>query len=208
MGRCSDAKDRLLATTARLLHERGYEALSVADICADAGLKKGSFYHFFPSKRDLVLETIDKLGHRQLEMFSVAAATPGTARERLVQLLRTTAKGLRATECEGRICGCPLGNLALEMAVRDEQIRARVSRVFDGWRTVVLSLLSQGIERGEFSLEAPETVATSIVAYWQGATMLAKAANDPDVFESLVPGVLYLLDGAAVVEERLPVAAP
>ena len=43
MGRCSDARDRLLAVASQLVHERGYTAVSVSDICKAAGLKNGSF---------------------------------------------------------------------------------------------------------------------------------------------------------------------
>ncbi|MBL8945826.1 MAG: helix-turn-helix transcriptional regulator, partial [Myxococcales bacterium] len=60
MGRCSDARGRLVATAVALFRERGYTAVSVADICDAAGLKKGSFYHFYASKLDLALDAIDE----------------------------------------------------------------------------------------------------------------------------------------------------
>ena len=45
----------------------GYTAVSVQDICQHAGVNKGSFYYFFPAKRDLVLAVIDAYEeqHRQ-----------------------------------------------------------------------------------------------------------------------------------------------
>ena len=65
MGRMSDARDRILQAATDLIHDRGYAAVSVSDICSAAGLKKGSFYHFFPSKLELVLETIDQFAAGQ-----------------------------------------------------------------------------------------------------------------------------------------------
>ena len=59
MGRRSSARARLAATADNLFRDRGFEAVSVAHLCQDAGVNKGSFYHFFPSKRDLLLEVID-----------------------------------------------------------------------------------------------------------------------------------------------------
>ncbi|MFD6676979.1 TetR/AcrR family transcriptional regulator [Rhodococcus zopfii] len=46
MGRFSDARERLLAASGDLMHQLGYAAIGVAEICARAGVRKGSFYHF------------------------------------------------------------------------------------------------------------------------------------------------------------------
>ena len=54
-------RERLIDTTQRLLWSDGYAGVSVDRICKEAGVKKGSFYHFFPSKEDLVLEALDAL---------------------------------------------------------------------------------------------------------------------------------------------------
>src|SRR3954463_11168767 len=54
MGRVSDAKDRLLEAAITLVWRNSYGAVSVEDICNEAGVKKGSFYYFFPGKNELV----------------------------------------------------------------------------------------------------------------------------------------------------------
>src|SRR3954468_12793556 len=54
MGRVSDAKDRLLDAAVNLVWRNSFGAVSVDDICKEAGVKKGSFYHFFPGKNELV----------------------------------------------------------------------------------------------------------------------------------------------------------
>ncbi|EGV50102.1 TetR/AcrR family transcriptional regulator [endosymbiont of Riftia pachyptila] len=52
---------RLILKSARdLIYSRSYSEVGVAAICERAGIKKGSFYHFFPSKRDLTLAVIDE----------------------------------------------------------------------------------------------------------------------------------------------------
>jgi len=55
MGRVSDARQRLLDATIDLIWQNSYGAVTVDDICERAGVKKGSFYYFFPSKTDLVV---------------------------------------------------------------------------------------------------------------------------------------------------------
>ena len=59
MGRTSDARDRLIQAAKDLTYARGYTAVGIKDICEEAGVQKGSFYHFFPTKRDLLLAVID-----------------------------------------------------------------------------------------------------------------------------------------------------
>src|SRR5215469_11851648 len=59
MPRVSTARSRLVASARRRIHASSYAAASVEDLCADARVQKGSFYYFFPSKRDLALAVID-----------------------------------------------------------------------------------------------------------------------------------------------------
>ena len=62
MGRTSDARERLVESCQALMHEKGYTAVGVGEVCSRAGVNKGSFYHFFPSKQDLALTVIDQFG--------------------------------------------------------------------------------------------------------------------------------------------------
>src|SRR6187402_1253199 len=59
MGRTSDARERLIDSMVELIWIGSYGSTSVDSICERAGVKKGSFYHFFPSKTDLALAAID-----------------------------------------------------------------------------------------------------------------------------------------------------
>jgi TetR/AcrR family transcriptional repressor of nem operon len=54
MKRASQTKEKLLQVGFDLIWDRSYGSVSVDEICKRAGINKGSFYHFFPSKADLV----------------------------------------------------------------------------------------------------------------------------------------------------------
>ncbi len=186
MGRCSDARERLVGTAVRLFHERGYTAVSVADICDAAGLKKGSFYHFFPSKLELVLEALDHYGCFY-ETVMRAGNEPGrTAREQLRQMFLALSDNVaRGQECGGRAHGCPIGNLALEMADREEPIRHKIELIFGRLRDSFAGIIQRGIDRGELAVVDPRAAAEAMVAMVQGAMVLTKTANDPHVFARL-----------------------
>jgi TetR/AcrR family transcriptional repressor of nem operon len=205
MGRCSDARDRLLLSASRLIHDRGYSAVSVSDICDDAGLKKGSFYHFFPSKRDLVLAAIDRYAAEQARAISAALDPQLPAVDQLRRMFSTAACDVATRHAEdGAIQGCPLGNLALEMAHRDPAIRDKVSCVFAQWRAAVGVVLGRAVQRGELQPHDTEAVAEAIVAYVEGAILMAKASGDPDVMRRLERGVEAIVLGAIQVQLAPP----
>lgn len=191
MGRCSDARDRLLATAARLVHERGYTAVSVSDICTAAGLKKGSFYHFFPSKHALVLATLDRFAEHQELRMQAAVESDASAREQLVGMLTGLYHGYMAAQ-RSFGAGCALGNLAQEMAHRDPEMRAKLGSIFLRWQARLAKLLEHARARGELDVPNPKGAAEAIIAYLQGSTLLAKATDDAGVFLRLAHGMIAL----------------
>ncbi|HET6582370.1 MAG TPA: TetR/AcrR family transcriptional regulator, partial [Nannocystaceae bacterium] len=193
-------------TAARLFSERGYTAVGVAEICDEAGLKKGSFYHFFETKLDLVLESIDCYARGYDEAIGRALVrTDKPAREQIVDVLQAVHGMLSRGTCEdGKMRGCPIGNLALELAHREEAIRYKIDSVFARWRGAFEMILRRGVEQGELDIPDPARTAETIVALMQGATLLAKTANDADVFARVVESVL----GIVPSRRSTPAVAP
>jgi TetR/AcrR family transcriptional regulator, transcriptional repressor for nem operon len=53
------SRTRLLDATIKVVRTKGYNATRVEDVCAEAGVTKGSFFHHFKSKDDLALAALD-----------------------------------------------------------------------------------------------------------------------------------------------------
>src|SRR5580698_7918537 len=68
-----ESKARLLAATLRVVRVRGYTATRIEDVCAAAGLTKGSFFHHFKSKEDLALSAV---AHWDATISAFFAAAP------------------------------------------------------------------------------------------------------------------------------------
>ena len=49
-------RSRLLESARRLISERGFDHVSVEDITKDSGVAKGTFYHYFECKEEVVAE--------------------------------------------------------------------------------------------------------------------------------------------------------
>lgn len=58
------ARLKLLRAAEKVFGEKGYEDASIADICREAGAALGSFYMYFPDKREAFVELVDSLGQR------------------------------------------------------------------------------------------------------------------------------------------------
>ncbi|KAA0594989.1 TetR/AcrR family transcriptional repressor of nem operon [Azospirillum lipoferum] len=53
-----DSKSRLLDAALKVVRTKGYTATRIEDLCAEAGVTKGSFFHHFKSKDDLMLAAV------------------------------------------------------------------------------------------------------------------------------------------------------
>lgn len=194
MRRIVDAQQRLIAGAIDLIHARSYGAVSVDDLCAQAGVHKGSFYHFFPSKRDLMLATLEAQWQQAKEQMLEPAFAPDVSPlERIVRFFSLMAS--HGDEAAGAACilGCPFGNLAVEMGTQDPVIRAKVQEIFAGMRGYIEGALREAAAAGETEGVDPVEAAQALVAYYEGVMVMAKAAADPDVVDRLGHSGLQML---------------
>ncbi|HRQ22849.1 MAG TPA: helix-turn-helix domain-containing protein, partial [Anaerolineales bacterium] len=57
--RSEETRSRIIESAIKLFSARGFNAASVDDICKEAGISKGAFYHHFESKQALFLALLD-----------------------------------------------------------------------------------------------------------------------------------------------------
>lgn len=189
-----DTKQRLLDTARDLFYARSYEDVGVQEICHEAGVKKGSFYHFFPSKRDLTVAMLDESWQQfrdtlQAEVF-VPDIPPLARLQRLLDMqfrLHTEVKGKT-----GQVFGCPFGNLACEMSTQDEVIRERLKRIFRDIEAFIAETLEEAMTAGDLSGLDPRATASAMVVYLEGLSVMAKTCNDPGIVQQLGPAMLKL----------------
>lgn len=194
MGRKSDARERILMTAAGLFRAQGYGAVGVQEICDTAEVKKGSFYHFFPSKKNLILEIVGMAEAMIDGMFTQVRASGRSPVQQVRMMFEmATAAGRSEVDQTGMVLGCPIGNLSLELASRDAEVRQRLAAVFDLMTRGFRGLLEQALEQGQIAGIDPEISARALVAYFEGAMMLAKTSNDPGEIERLADGALALV---------------
>lgn len=195
VSRTSDARERIIESALSLVHERGYEAMGIAELCESAGVNKGSFYHFFRSKQALGLAVVEAYWDRMRPLFEALRDSTVPAVERLdgfFEALRCAHQ--QCLDASGQIQGCMLGNLALELSTRDELLRTRVAAIFELQHEVLEALVRELQAAGEIPARAaPAVVAGDLLAYVEGLVLLAKAQNSAQVLQEARSGARRLL---------------
>jgi TetR/AcrR family transcriptional repressor of nem operon len=194
VGRTSDARERLIECGRELMRERGYTAVGVADLCERAGVNKGSFYHFFPSKQDLALEVIDSFWADSAALLDRMVAGDGPPLHRLRGFFDAAHAHHRKHQKErGQVEGCALGNLAQEMSLQDPVLRQRLGEAFDRHVARFERVIAEAVGRGDLPRQDARRAARSLTALFEGAVLLAKTWDDPDVLAKVGEDALRLL---------------
>jgi TetR/AcrR family transcriptional repressor of nem operon len=103
----------ILDAAGRLFRERGFEAVTVADVMKSAGLTHGGFYGYFESKDDLVAQTL--------------AALVGGTEPLPADLAFVAEQYLSPEHLENFACGCPVAALASETIHQPDVARSEMT---------------------------------------------------------------------------------
>src|SRR3982751_2660152 len=119
MGRVSDARERLMGAMTELIWTGSYGSTTIDQICDRAGVKKGSFYHFFESKADLAAAALDEdWQRRRTELDAIFSPTvPPLDRIRKYCDYSYQIQGEIHKKC-GSVLGCPLFCLGSEVSTQ------------------------------------------------------------------------------------------
>ncbi|MEX2219810.1 MAG: TetR/AcrR family transcriptional regulator, partial [Phycisphaerales bacterium] len=189
-------RERILRTAFELFHEQGYHATAVATILRESGLNPGSMYHAFGSKDDLLIGVLEFA----LVLCRPAVIAPVEAREadpigRVFALLGQYRAGMELRGCR---MGCPIGNLALEVADDHPRARELIHRNFENWAGMVGEWLEAAGDRLPRDCDRVR-LARFVLTVMEGGLMQARAAGDLGPFDESVAELRRYFD---VLEEK------
>ncbi len=73
----AETKDNILNTALALFRQKGYEAVSVNEICKTLGLTKGAFYYHYASKSDILIYSYKEEADRMAQYYqSISSEKP------------------------------------------------------------------------------------------------------------------------------------
>ena len=194
MARVTDTKERLLEATLQLIWEESMGAASVDAICEKAEVRKGSFYHFFKSKEELVaaaLEAHFKTARVDFDrIFSPSVAPIDRLRGFFDLMVRKQQMKL---EKAGRVVGCPYASVAVACSAADKLVHEAIQEILATWRKYFETALRDGAADGAIPVkDIPGTVET-IFDYIEGAMTAGRIQNSMTPIQKMGRNAFKLL---------------
>ncbi len=194
MGRTSDARERLIEAMIELIWIGSYGRTSVDHICERAGVKKGSFYHFFESKTALAVASIEHAWTEHRKQLDACFSPSKPPLDRIfdcLKQLRTEQEEMKALH--GRVLGCPIHTIGSEISTIEEELRALLQGILGQYIRYYESAIRDA--HAESLIEAPNAAAKAriLFAYSEGLLTHARIWNDLGHLDELEAGAREIL---------------
>lgn len=194
MGRTSDAKAKLLEVAFDLIWSNSYGSVSVDQICDQAGVKKGSFYYFFPSKADLAVAAFEEYWRqcrpKYDEIFSPQVAPLQRIKSYCEAVYECQKQKL---EQSGQVLGCPFASMGAEISTQDPKLRQKTQEMFERMARYLESALRDAHRDGLIAEQDFRATAESIYSYLMGMLIQAKIKNEVDVLNRAYPTIVHMV---------------
>ncbi len=171
-------KPSLLEAALTVIRMKGYAATTVDDICAEAGLSKGAFFHHFTSKEDLAVAAANYWSETTSAFF--AEAPYHTPAEPLGRVLAYVAFRKELIQGELPEFTCLVGTMAQETYGTNPAIQKACWDSISGHADTLIADIEAAMTQHAVSHGfTAESLALHIQGVIQGAFILAKASGDP-----------------------------
>lgn len=182
-------RDRLIDATFQEVFSNGFKGASLANILDKAQTKKGSMYHYFPSKKDMVIAMIEeKIKNRIEKKWEKLSLCETNIIELLISILEDT-------ENWDLKDGCPLGNLLQETLDYDEDFANILNNIVINWKKLFCNILQKAIKNSELNENIEvEKVATFLISSIEGALLIAKKSKEIEDFENSMNQLIFYIN--------------
>lgn len=178
-------EETIIIEALKLFRKQSYFNTSMSQIADACGLQKGSLYHYFPSKEDLMKRVI-KMVHEffKTNVFALAYDKSVPPQKRLENVFNA-AESVFLDETKGNL----LGNMGVETALMAPEFNTLVQRFFlDFFHAVKTIYLDK----------YPEKIATELaersVAEIEGSLMFSRVFNDHNYLKNTIKRILNRLE--------------
>lgn len=137
-------KDAIMDSALKLFDEKGFDSVTIEEITSRAGVAKGSFYTYFSTKSDIIVDEFWKIDEYYAEYAAKNLKRHKTAREKLLAFTRAQMRYVRDV----------IGLSNLKILYANQTIQPGSDKIITKeerqWVAIVAEIMAEGQEAGEF----------------------------------------------------------
>ena len=165
----------ILDAAEQRMRRGGYHAVSFRDLASDVGIKSASVHYYFPQKEHLGVGLVSRYAEAFMANLREQEASADTFELRRAAIRGAYRSVLRKTEAH-----CLCGMLGAEAGGLPDTVVAVVGGFFDAQVAWLEAAIPEQVKP-----KRRRTKAARVVAMLQGAMMMANAARDVQLFDTI-----------------------
>lgn len=175
-----ESREQVIETAARLLRERGFDGIGVADIMKAAGMTHGGFYRHFESKDDLAVKASERaITESKAALVDELSKNPQDPLRAIIE------RYVSAVHRDDPGTGCILPALAADAARRDdpalrEVFTANIREYLDQLGALL------AVRPAATGVRTPAAILAEMV----GAVVLSRVISDETLADQLINDVV------------------
>jgi len=176
-------RTNIVDVAAAMFSQKGFKGTSLSDILNEAQISKGALYHHFSNKQELLYAVFDEVYQINfLKRWNNIVISDDPINE-----IANVVKGLSLESSDEEMCsGCPVNNIASELASTDENIRKRVDDVFCQIQKIISQGIDKAINNGDVSSAVnSKKVSLFFMCTMSGIPQMVKSCQDREIFTQL-----------------------
>ncbi len=176
---------QLLRAARKVFRAKGYDGARVSEIVREAGVAQGTFYLYFPSKRDAAVSLLDELMETMAQAVAAAVESRTSFEDRLESLIAEGFKAARKNADLFRLAFIGADETHSEMHSQSPE-HASLLRV-------ITAFFRNAVDAGEMEAMDPEIAARLAIGLLQHAMIEAFVFGEGEESDRLEQGVSALL---------------
>lgn len=186
-------RSTVIARAMTVFWERGYARTSVGHLTEATGLKPGSLYAAFGSKKGVFLEVLDEYNRDFLKRIRALSRSDADA----LAALRGLLEDIVNETLSGRDRrGCLSVNALLELARHEPDVAERIEAHNASVRRALSELIERGQREGDIGAAAdPAAMSAFLVNNIWGMRIMCRGRPDPAALEAVVDHVMKAFEG-------------
>lgn len=174
-----DTRRTILDAAQRIMAHKGFAAVGLNEVLKEAGVPKGSFYHWFSSRDAFGAALMESYFRDYLADMDRMFTEPNrSSAQRLMRYWQHWRETQSTDDCQGRCLAVKLGT---EVADLSESMRKELETGTTAIVDRLERVITAGVADGSLSIDdTARTTAEVLYDAWLGASVMAKIHRRPD----------------------------